>query len=46
MDNGTLDEYLDSLLYSIYEEMLAKRAGACVAICNRDATPMDYLVDY
>jgi NAD-dependent deacetylase len=24
----------------------AKRAGACVAICNRDVTPMDYLADY
>jgi NAD-dependent deacetylase len=25
---------------------MAKRAGACVAICNRDITPMDYLADY
>ncbi|MDR0764090.1 MAG: NAD-dependent deacylase [Synergistaceae bacterium] len=25
---------------------IAKSAGACVAICNRDITPMDYLADY
>ncbi|MDR3164711.1 MAG: NAD-dependent deacylase [Synergistaceae bacterium] len=25
---------------------MAKRAGACVAICNRGITPMDYLADY
>jgi NAD-dependent deacetylase len=25
---------------------IAKRAGAYVAICNRDITPMDYLADY
>ena len=25
---------------------MAKRAGARVAICNRDITPMDYLADY
>jgi len=25
---------------------IAKKAGAFVAICNRDVTPMDYLADY